>query len=55
LGTGTTDFIGNFIATKCINKLTLHGNVGYNATGDLAEEETYDFVKLGLAGEVYIR
>lgn len=51
LGTGTTDFIGNFIATKCINKLTLHGNVGYNATGDLEEEEIYDFINLGLAGE----
>lgn len=51
LGSGTTDFMGNFIATKCFGKFTMHGNVGYNKTGDLPEEIIYDFVNLGLAGE----
>ena len=38
LGTGKTDFIANFIATKEIGNFVLDGNVGYNYRGDPAEE-----------------
>jgi len=51
LGSGSVDFMGNFIATKCFGKFTVHGNVGYDKTGDLPEEIIYDFINLGLAGE----
>lgn len=51
LGTGGTNVIANLIATKSFKKITLHGNLGYNATEDLQEEESFDFISLGLAGE----
>lgn len=51
LGTGEVDFIGNLIATKEFARFTFHGNVGYNYTGDPAEEKDYDLVNLSLAGE----
>ncbi len=51
LGTGEVDFVANFIATKEIGRVTLHGNVGHNATGDVAEEQDFDLVNLSLAGE----
>jgi len=51
LGTGEVDFVANFIATKEMGRVTLHGNVGHNATGDVAEEQEFNLVNLGLAGE----
>lgn len=51
LGTGEADFVGNFIATKGIGRVTLHANAGYNATGDVAEEQEFDLVNLSVAGE----
>ncbi len=54
LGTGEVDFVANFIATKEIGRVTLHGNVGHNATGDVAEEQEFNLVNLGLAGEFSI-
>ena len=51
LGTGEADFVGNFIATKEMGRVTLHANAGYNATGDVAEEQDFDLVNLSLAGE----
>lgn len=54
LGTGEVDYVGNLIATKEIGKVTIHANVGYNYTGDLAEEEDYDLVNLSLASELAV-
>lgn len=51
LGTGGTDVIANLIVSKTIKKIILYGNLGYNATGNLPEEESFDFINLGLAGE----
>lgn len=51
LGTGEVDVPVNFIATKGFDRLTLHANAGYNFVGDPEDEEEYDLVNLGLAGE----
>ena len=51
LGTGETDFVGNFIAQKGFDRLPIFVNAGYNFRGDPAEEEEYDMVNLSLAGE----
>ena len=48
--TGETDFVANVIATKEIGVWEVYANVGYNNTGDPAEEAAVDFINCSFAG-----
>lgn len=51
LGSGDEDFQWVGVATKTIQNLTLHSNVGYTFVGDKKDESLRDYLIYGLAAE----
>lgn len=51
LGTENTDYYINLIATKCLNRTTLHANLGHIFTGEEDWEKISDVVTYGIAAE----